>query len=208
MEKFNMEEEAMIVTDPTISVTAAKRLDKKFLADLDSPEAVDTAIEIRNTLAFKRLGFKTWAAWFKDRTNNHIMVMKEQVEQRILELAAQGESQRAIAKKTGVSQNKVGKTIRNQVNPKRQLGSSAPTPAPVPAPPTNVTPITAKFHKRFTQMADDLDYVVQKTTEDKGFAAAAYDQIDLLTQQRDQLITLVKKLHKQFDNLSPMDCAL
>jgi YD repeat-containing protein len=63
-----------------------------------------------------------------------------------------------------------------------------------------------RFTRRLNSMFDDLGYIIQTSTEDGGFAAAAYDQLDQLTEQRDELTKLIRRLRKQFDNLPPMEC--
>ena len=241
-------EETITLNEPTISESAANKLNNRYLAAHDSDEAIEIAAEIRNTLAFKRLGFTTWSAWYKSATDNFILVEKEKVEQRILELSRiPGETQKSIAAKTGVSQQTVGRAIKKQRQQNihnRENGYSTNANKDVEQqiknlwaagesqqgiadriginrnavrtvikregldqPTSNVTPITQKFHKRFIGMAEDLKFIIQKATEDGGFAAATYDQIDLLTEQRDQLTTLIEKLHKQFDEMPPMACA-
>jgi Protein of unknown function (DUF3102) len=63
-----------------------------------------------------------------------------------------------------------------------------------------------RFVKRFNSMLDDLGYIVQTSSQDGGFAAAVYEQLDELVEQRDELTRFIKRLRKQFDNLPPMDC--
>jgi hypothetical protein len=135
-------EDTIVLTEPTISTFAAKKLDKKFIDALDKSESgldesIDAADDVRKTLAYKLLGFKTFGAWYKDRARNRVSVMRDRLDQWIIEQSEAGKTQREIAKETGVSQQTVGRTIKKDreanVIQKRKNGSLPPVPKPDPA---------------------------------------------------------------------------
>lgn len=55
-----------------------------------------------------------------------------------------------------------------------------------------------KFEKRYYAFSDDLSFMIQNATEDQDFAAAAFNAIEHLQQQRDDLTKFIGKLRKMF----------
>lgn len=113
-----MEVEVTQTEKPTITVTEAKQLDRKIRITLDGMETYtlefwELTAEMRETLAYKHLGFKTWAEYLHDLTVNYVHV-KNSGDQLIMELSAVGLSTYEIAAKVNVDQRTVRRAIKRR----------------------------------------------------------------------------------------------